>query len=159
MKYSKNVNRNRLIDSHLNELLRVACSNYTSDLSKKFKKCLSKKITLLIIFNCFVINHKMLYYYKYIYEFWIFILSESPLLPSLHIHSRPPNYYVVIDLQTMSHNKNMYVIQIKTRLSMAGLKYIYIFNCLVFRAFHFITFKRLFVKWLQYNTKKLGGKW
>jgi hypothetical protein len=32
MKYSKNVYRNRLTDSHLGDLLRVACSNYKPDI-------------------------------------------------------------------------------------------------------------------------------
>lgn len=33
MKYAKNVYRNRLTDSHLDDILRVACSNYKPDLS------------------------------------------------------------------------------------------------------------------------------
>jgi len=38
MKYAKNVYRNGLTDSRLNDLLRVACSNYKPDLSKIVKK-------------------------------------------------------------------------------------------------------------------------
>jgi len=38
MKYSKNVYRNRLTYSHLDDLLRVACSNYKLDLSKIVKE-------------------------------------------------------------------------------------------------------------------------
>jgi len=38
MKYAKNVYRNRLTDSHLDDLLRVACSNYKPDLSKIVKE-------------------------------------------------------------------------------------------------------------------------
>ncbi|CAI6365478.1 unnamed protein product [Macrosiphum euphorbiae] len=38
MKYAKNVYRNRLTDSHLDDLLRVACSNYKPDMSKIVKK-------------------------------------------------------------------------------------------------------------------------
>lgn len=34
MKYAKNVYRNRLTDSHLDDVLRVACSNFKPDLSK-----------------------------------------------------------------------------------------------------------------------------
>lgn len=37
MKYAKNVYRSRLTDSHLDDVLRVACSNYVSDLSKIVK--------------------------------------------------------------------------------------------------------------------------
>ncbi|XP_025421055.1 uncharacterized protein LOC112691116 [Sipha flava] len=38
MKYAKNVYRNRLTDSHLDDLLRVACSKYKPDLSKIVKE-------------------------------------------------------------------------------------------------------------------------
>jgi len=38
MKYAKNVYRNWLTDSHLDDLLRVACSNYKPDISKIVKK-------------------------------------------------------------------------------------------------------------------------
>ncbi|KAL4135744.1 hypothetical protein QTP88_007335 [Uroleucon formosanum] len=38
MKYAKNVYRNQLTDSHLDDLLRVACSNYKPDLSKIYVK-------------------------------------------------------------------------------------------------------------------------
>jgi len=38
MKYAKNVYRNRLTDSHLDDLLRVACSNYKPGISKIVKK-------------------------------------------------------------------------------------------------------------------------
>jgi hypothetical protein len=34
MKYAKNVYKNRLTDSHLDDLLRVACSNYKPDILK-----------------------------------------------------------------------------------------------------------------------------
>jgi hypothetical protein len=33
MKYAKNMYRNRLTDSHLDDLLRVACNNYKPDIS------------------------------------------------------------------------------------------------------------------------------
>jgi len=38
MKYAKNVYRNWLTDSHFDDLLRVACSNYKPDISKIVKK-------------------------------------------------------------------------------------------------------------------------
>ncbi|XP_025411815.1 uncharacterized protein LOC112684477 [Sipha flava] len=38
MKYAKNVYRNRLTDSHLDDLLRIACSKYKPDLSKIVKE-------------------------------------------------------------------------------------------------------------------------
>jgi hypothetical protein len=38
MKYAKNVYRNRLNDSHLDDLLKVACSNYKPDITKIVKK-------------------------------------------------------------------------------------------------------------------------
>ncbi|XP_023212740.1 general transcription factor II-I repeat domain-containing protein 2-like [Centruroides sculpturatus] len=39
MKYAKNIYRNRLTDSHLDAVLRVACSSYKPDLNEIVKKC------------------------------------------------------------------------------------------------------------------------
>ncbi|XP_071053567.1 EPM2A-interacting protein 1-like [Onthophagus taurus] len=38
MKYAKNIYRNRLTDSHLDDVLRIACTNYKPDLSQVVKK-------------------------------------------------------------------------------------------------------------------------